>query len=98
MNVLFNVAGHERSCLTRQVMNVLSNFAFPEWPPSGGLGFAARSTIKGNLKKIEITPPSIRDFLKAVGGVYYTLEGTHLFTALKTTFFTFHLLFLFVKR
>ena len=52
MNVLFNVAGHERSCLTRQVMNVLSNFAFPEWPPSGGLGFAARQYISA-VKEME---------------------------------------------
>ena len=55
MDVIFNVAGHERSCLTRQVMNVLSNFAFPEWPPSGGLGFAARFVIALNLN----TPASI---------------------------------------
>ena len=30
------------SFLTWQVMNILSNFVFPELPPSGGLGFAAR--------------------------------------------------------
>ena len=41
------------SFLTWQVMNVLSNFVFPEWPPSGGLGFAARLTIATILNKLD---------------------------------------------
>ena len=51
MIILFNVAGRGRSLWTWQVINVFSNFVFPEWPPSGGLGFAARKWHKDHFQK-----------------------------------------------
>ena len=45
MNNLFDVAAHGVSLWTWQVMNVLSNFVFLDWPSSRGLGFAPRVII-----------------------------------------------------